>query len=357
MDALRAELKKVQSAAAVPALDVRIEQCESFISRSQRRLAELDKQRVAEEELLTEVTARLGRLRLEAEQCRAASSATPNVDSELTRLRAQFVELQRAATPVLPRSPSVDGSLSTFTGQCPSIANCQCPGRGTLVELPQLRDAERSGTRRCWHCCSLRQLGRNVGQSFPRCSDGPVQFDVGADQRGRYQEEVRRRAKRLAARNSRNRLRGCRIGEASNPGPPSTRIRPEGSDAVVESLEQALTVVDTSDEEPLVRSVTGRHVVRRVEPEQNSDFLSMESTARHGFSAESVTPPVAQVSSSRAASVVVGLARPESPSLSAIGMSDVANSTAPAHSIPTWVDREDEASSISSKSSCSSDPN
>ena len=32
--------------------------------------------------------------------------------------------------------------------------------------------------------------------------------------------------------------------------------------SVIESLEEALTVVDTSDEEPLVRAQTGRHVVR-----------------------------------------------------------------------------------------------
>ena len=57
VDAIRAELKKAQSAAAVPAVDVQIEQCESFILRSQRRLAELDKQRRAEEELLTEARA------------------------------------------------------------------------------------------------------------------------------------------------------------------------------------------------------------------------------------------------------------------------------------------------------------
>ena len=57
VDALRAELKEVQSAAAVPTLDVQIEQYESFISRSQRKLTELDKQRVAEEELLTETRA------------------------------------------------------------------------------------------------------------------------------------------------------------------------------------------------------------------------------------------------------------------------------------------------------------
>ena len=79
-------------------------------------------------------------------------------------------------------------------------------------------------------------------------------------------------------RNSRYGLRGCRIGEASNPGPPNARIRPEGvSEAVIESLEEALTVVDRSDEEPLVRTMTGRHVVRRVgETEQRSVSSSMK---------------------------------------------------------------------------------
>ena len=145
VDALRAELKKVQSAAMVPALDVQMEQCESFISRSQRRLAELDKQREAEEELLTEARARLERLRLEAEQCRAASSATLNVDSELTRLRAQVVELQRAATPALPRTapvwmgdgpPSLDNVLPMPTANIQDVEhwlNCRnCEMRNAL---------------------------------------------------------------------------------------------------------------------------------------------------------------------------------------------------------------------------------
>ena len=49
-----------------------------------------------------EARARLERLRLEAEQCLAASSATPNADSELTRLRAQVVELQRSSEETAP---------------------------------------------------------------------------------------------------------------------------------------------------------------------------------------------------------------------------------------------------------------
>ena len=52
-----------------PTLDVQIQQCESFIIRSERRLAEIDAQRVAEQESLTEARARLERLRSEAAQC------------------------------------------------------------------------------------------------------------------------------------------------------------------------------------------------------------------------------------------------------------------------------------------------
>ena len=50
---VRVELLKAQNAAAVPPLDVQIQQCELFISRSERRLAEIDAQRLAEEESLT----------------------------------------------------------------------------------------------------------------------------------------------------------------------------------------------------------------------------------------------------------------------------------------------------------------
>ena len=100
VDALRAELKRAHSAAAVPALDVQIEQCNSFITRSQRRLAELEKQRASEEERLQEAKARLERLHMEAEQFRAASGkpqpAPTQIDgtAEVQRLQQMVVELQ-----------------------------------------------------------------------------------------------------------------------------------------------------------------------------------------------------------------------------------------------------------------------
>ena len=60
--------------------------------------------------------------------------------------------------------------------------------------------------------------------------------------------------------NSRYGLRGVRVGEASNPGP----ARQRGPEEILNELEATLTRLDSSDEEPLLRPVSGRNVVRRV---------------------------------------------------------------------------------------------
>ena len=91
VEALRVELKKAQNAAAVPALDVQIQQCESFISRSERRLAEIDAQRLTEGESSTEARARLERLRSEMI---AESSVATDRETEVKKLRQQIAELQ-----------------------------------------------------------------------------------------------------------------------------------------------------------------------------------------------------------------------------------------------------------------------
>ena len=59
----------------------------------------------------------------------------------------------------------------------------------------------------------------------------------------------------VALRFARYGLRGVRVGEASNPGPPKTRAHPEDDpDGVLASLEHALTRIDdSSDDEPLSR--------------------------------------------------------------------------------------------------------
>ena len=91
VEALRVELKKAQNASAVPPLDVQIQQCESFISRSERRLAEIHTQRITEEESLAEARARLERLRSETI---AELSVPTDWETEVKKLRQQVAELQ-----------------------------------------------------------------------------------------------------------------------------------------------------------------------------------------------------------------------------------------------------------------------
>ena len=107
--------------------------------------------------------------------------------------------------------PSVDGRWSTFIGQHCFIAQHPCPGRETFVELPQLRDAECSGM---WGILALLLV------TVVWLHEGTVMLaDLSQDNEGGVE-----RARCSVTRNSRYGLRGCRIGEASNPGPPSDRI-------------------------------------------------------------------------------------------------------------------------------------
>ena len=68
-------------------------------------------------------------------------------------------------------------------------------------------------------------------------------------------------------RNARYGLRGVRVGEASNPGPPQTRSRSraiEEAEDMLARLEHDLTIID-SDDEPLVRGGSDRNVIPRLE--------------------------------------------------------------------------------------------
>ena len=99
--------------------------------------------------------------------------------------------------------------------------------------------------------------------------------------------------------NARYGLRGVRVGEASNPGPPQIRIRPRVDvvEDIIVSMEHDLTHHD-SDDKLFGSAGSARNVVPRLCPAALDSVVSM---------------------------------------------------SAPAHSIPTQVDRED-ASSVSSES-------
>ena len=207
VDALRAELKKAQGAAAVPALNVQIAQCASFISRSERRLADLEKQRATEEELLLEAKTRLERLRSKAE-VRTAPCATTNAEDELARLRAQVVELQVAAQ---------DRESAVAKGDQPVPMCVEDAVHWLKCRQQEMEDAISAGS----------QL--DVARLASVIAEGAVQPHLSV-----VEDDFRRRALDLLRgtsqwegarenptqwRQSRYGMRGLRIGEASHPGP------------------------------------------------------------------------------------------------------------------------------------------
>ena len=115
------------------------------------------------------------------------------------------------------------------------------------------------------------------------------------------------------------------MGEAFHPGLHGRRTR-DVSDTVLDNLERELCSIE-SDDEPLVRSTSGRKVVPRI----SSGEAVGESLATVPAS------PVALETAGRSCAEVVTIFDEDVPS------------TVPAQIIPIWVDRDDECS-VSSES-------
>ena len=155
-------------------------------------------------------------------------------------------------------------------------------GIGGLVKRPELRFAERNRVRepktRQSDWVFDRPRSRSSRGSWSRfCGRGSVQirndvrFDRGAIEEALF--EFRRSIDIAELIGARCGLRGVRVGEASNAGPPFAPPNPAFCpDDVLASLEADLTWIDSSDDEPLARGATGRIVSRRVG--------SMESASR-----------------------------------------------------------------------------
>ena len=112
-------------------------------------------------------------------------------------------------------------------------------------------------------------------------------------------------------------LRGVRIGEASHPGPSARRRRrvrsssaqdhPSGPDpTLLDDLERDLVSVDASEDEPLVRPNTGRHVVARMEVSVH-DELPCRDTVRDDQSADTADIETLTVAASPRALVAAGV--------------------------------------------------
>ena len=92
VDALKSELEKARQAAKAPPLKVQITSTQDFIRRSERRVAELEAERIAESKLLEEARERLRHL----EAARSAEeSAIPSPPATPMDLGAQVQSLQQ----------------------------------------------------------------------------------------------------------------------------------------------------------------------------------------------------------------------------------------------------------------------
>ena len=157
----------------------------------------------------------------------------------------------------------MDGKRSSMRGEHSTDAHVRSAGSGTLDVRPQLRSPERHGVRRFiidlkdWRSGGARGWAARDFES--RCVDGrsfEIFSDVIVDRDGRCQKTLRHRRDRRCqwpesgTIQARHGFRGVRVGEASHPGPPRRRNRSEDSaDAVLTSLEAALTRIDDSDHE------------------------------------------------------------------------------------------------------------
>ena len=96
-------MHSAQRASEDKLIDVQVKECEAFIGRSQNRLANLEKERVEEQDMLDAATARLQRLK------ELASAGVPiqpppfvppasDQEAEIKRLREQVAELEGTST-------------------------------------------------------------------------------------------------------------------------------------------------------------------------------------------------------------------------------------------------------------------
>ena len=180
-------------------------------------------------------------------------------------------------------------------------AKYRSPRAARVAQRTKLRIAQCVGVWRHDHHCQIGRIGGSghFRDGFFRSNSAlgrhvKINSDVGSDRSSRSEETlpcswirctVPISGGQSCLRSARYGLRGVRIGEASNPGPP--RVRPHFSEDVVEnvlsSLELELTMLE-SDEEPLVRPVDG-HVVPRIHesppPTVPASFRDLEAADRH----------------------------------------------------------------------------
>ena len=297
-------LKAARAKSRVPPVSERLTSCRNFLERARKRvtraedlIAKAVEQKAVFMQEVAEAEERLKQL--EAEESKPMPPSEPGV-----------MELQRRIEELGPRTRRIAclhaGSVvcrrPPVHGRHPTNAKYRSPRAARVAQRTKLRIAQCFGVWRHDHHCQIGRVGGSghFRDGFFRSNSVvgrhvQINSDVGSDRSGRSEETlpcswirctVPISGGQSCLRSARYGLRGVRIGEASNPGPPQVRPRfsEDGVENVLSSLELELTMLE-SDEEPLVRSVDGRYVVPRIHdtppPTVPASFRDLEAVERH----------------------------------------------------------------------------
>ena len=286
VDALKSELEKARQAAKVPPLNVQISSTQDFIRRSERRLAELEEERTAESKLLEEARERLRQL--EAARCAqeaVASSPSAGLGDPSPDSAADGQSIAGRARCVGEGSPE---RPCGETQSAPAVVRATCCRRHhpTNANIGSTRAQRVDG----------RPSVRHARGHVVRKSEEVVGVDVPSRPgRRETRRDDRRHGSMMSSRRtiSRYGYRGCRVGEATHPGPSVLRSNLLKREArpCASRRRSRFTQVD-SDCEPLLHDGGVAN-----DSEEETQVVSVHQTPGNSVIEGRVALPVRQISS------------------------------------------------------------
>ena len=250
-------LETARAKSRVPPVSERLTSCRNFLERARKRVARA-------EDLIVKATDQRTTFVVEVKE---AEERLKQLEAEVVQQQRGIEELVRERDTLRVNVPmqgmwSEDGPPSVDTIPPMPSSNLH-ELHGWLSDRNcELRNALESGDN-----TTIAKVGASIGtDALSSFAAGVHWWHQQIDFYVTDQADAKWRRK-WCVRQARYGLRGVRIGEATNPGRPKTRVRPPISEEAVENilsgLEFELTLLE-SDDEPLVRPVDGRHVVPRI---------------------------------------------------------------------------------------------
>ena len=213
VECLKAELEKAKKACQRPPLDVEVDECRKFIVRSEKRIAELDRERESEQSALTNAKARLQRLDTEQSVPVEEAPAPADWKAQMEALQAQVNSLREERDQAV-HSPAVKRQA---VGHVPSRVS---GGHSTNAHsgscrVGQLDAGSSSGAPECDELGRPTSCGGSQHETGRRCfTDGLLD---------RWNGDVTAAPSVAEATRHQCGLKGVRVGEADNPGPSRRR--------------------------------------------------------------------------------------------------------------------------------------